>query len=231
MHVSDGLLPTTVCAGGYVVAAGVTAVSLRWIHDRDVPRIALMTSAFFAVSLIHLRIGAASVHLLLHGLVGVVVGRAAMLPIVVGLVLQALLFGHGGITTIGVNAVMLGLPALLAGCVVRSSLVGLGDSPRFGATPPRTPRPVLGGFAAGSGAVLLSLLMFLGVGLTADHVFFRAIGLLVIAHLPLAVIEGLITASAVAFLAKVKPEIFHASYAVCVRAPGDVDERSHRAGP
>ena len=33
--------------------------------------------------------------------------------IFLGLILQAILFQHGGITTIGVNSVMMGLPALL----------------------------------------------------------------------------------------------------------------------
>lgn len=182
-----------------------------------------MASAFFAVSLLHLRVGVASVHLLLHGLVGTVVGRTAMIPIAIGLVLQALLFGHGGITTIGVNAVMLGAPAVLAGWLVRASCVGLGDKAgsRVGAY--GRWRPAVAGFGAGFGAVLLSLLIFLGVGLTADPVFFRAIGVLVAAHMPLAVIEGLITGSAVALLVKVKPEVFHAPARLGIGGPGAVD--------
>ena len=106
MHISDGLLPGVVCAGGFFLAGGATAVGLRRVRDRDVPRLALVTSVFFAASLMHVRVGGTSVHLLLHGLTGAIAGRATMIPIVIGVMLQALLFGHGGVTTIGVNAVI-----------------------------------------------------------------------------------------------------------------------------
>ena len=203
MHISDGLLPASVCAGGYIIAGAATIVSLRRIHDRDIPRLALMTSAFFAASLIHVKLGAASVHLLLSGLVGAVVGPAAMVPIFVGLIMQALLFGHGGVTTIGVNAVVLGIPALLAGWCVRRWRTSA-DACSIA----RMPRPALTGFLAGFGAVIMSLVLFVAVGLTADRVFFTAITVFVAAHLPLAAFEGLVTAAAVRFLATVKPEVF-----------------------
>jgi len=233
MHISDGLLPVSVCAGGYVIGSVATVLSLRRVGDRDVPRLALMTSAFFAASLIHLKLGVTSVHPLLHGLVGAVVGPGAMVPIVVGIIMQALLFGHGGVTTIGVNAVMIGLPALLAGWCVRKWGVGsyggcrcpAPDTKKEGRSgieslspilhlPPlhakRMVRPALMGFVAGFGAMILSLLIFLAAGLTADEVFFKAIGWFLLAHVPLAVIEGLITAAAVGFLVRVKPEVFDA---------------------
>ncbi|UCF33050.1 MAG: cobalt transporter CbiM [Phycisphaerales bacterium] len=205
MHISDGLLPSYVCAGGYLVGGLATMVSLRRVTDREVPRLALMTSAFFAASLLHVNVGVTSVHLLLTGLVGVVAGPGAMVPIVVGLILQALLFGHGGVTTIGVNAIVLGFPALMAGWMVRTWGVKE-DGRRLVAST----RSAAVGFAAGFSAIILSLLLFLAVGLTADPAFFTAIGVFVLGHLPLAVVEGLVTAAAVGFLAKVKPEVlFH----------------------
>jgi cobalt/nickel transport system permease protein len=237
MHISDGLLPGSVCLGGYVVTAGLTAWSLRQVSDRDVPRLAIMTSTFFAASLIHLRLGVTSVHLLLHGLVGAVVGPAAFIPIVVGLILQALLFGHGGVTTIGINALVLGLPAMASGWFVRRfgvRQVRFGDRPAGSArrnapgslpdleaatrankllrTVPASiaaPRIGLIAFLAGAGAMLASLALFLLVGLTADPAFFTAIGLFLAGHVPLAVLEGAVTSAAVGFLAKVKPEVFH----------------------
>ena len=205
MHISDGLLPASVCAGGYVIAGAATVISLRRIHDREIPGLALMTSTFFAASLIHVRLGPTSVHLLLHGLVGAVAGRGAMIPIVVGLIMQSLLFAHGGVTTIGVNAVMIGLPALAAGwCVRRWGARGVGRKVTA------MTRPAVVGFLAGAGAIILSLGVFLLVGLTADRVFFSAIRVFLLAHLPLALIEGLVTAAAVGFLVKVKPEVFDA---------------------
>jgi cobalt/nickel transport system permease protein len=87
------------------------------VRDEEIPRIALMTAAFFVASLIHIRVGPTSVHLLLNGLVGVVLGRRAGLAIPLGLFLQAALLGHGGFTSLGVNACVMTAPALAAGAV------------------------------------------------------------------------------------------------------------------
>src|SRR5262249_45378978 len=46
-------------------------------------------------------------------------GWRAALAIPVGLFLQAALFGHGAFSTLGVNAVVMGLPALAAGGLFR----------------------------------------------------------------------------------------------------------------
>ena len=215
MHVSDGLLPPVVWGAGYVGAAALTVLSLRGLSDREVPRLALLTSVFFTASLLHVRLGGASVHLLLPGVIGMVAGRRAAIPVLIGVVLQSVLFAHGGLTTIGVNTLIMGLPAVLAGAVVRgwSARALPGRADRAGADDARQRRPVAGasvvGFCAGAGAVLLALLLFLAFGLTADAVFFAAIGVFVVAHLPLAVVEGVVAAATLNYLVQVKPEVLY----------------------
>jgi cobalt/nickel transport system permease protein len=114
VHIDDGYLTLPWLAGGFAVA-GLLALLGAWrIRDEEVPRVALMTAAFFVASLMHVSVGPTSVHLLFNGLVGVVLGRRACLAIPVGLFLQAALFHHGGFTTLGVNSVVMTLPALLA---------------------------------------------------------------------------------------------------------------------
>jgi len=205
MHISDGLLPAPVCAAGFVAAGALTWVGLRRAGDRDIPRLALMTSAFFAASLLSIPVGLSRVHLLLNGLVGAVAGPAAMIPITIGIALQALLFAHGGVTTIGVNAVVMGIPALLAGWLLRK-----GGLHRVAARRASPPKAGAAGFLAGTGATIVSLCLFMLVGLTADRSFFAAIGAFLIAHAPLALVEGLVTSAAVTFLVRVKPEVFDA---------------------
>src|SRR5579884_1911996 len=115
VHISDGVLTIPWLTGGFIVAGLLALVAAFRVRDEEIPRIALLTAAFFVASLIHVRLGPTSVHLLLNGLVGVVLGRRAALAIPVGLALQAALLGHGGFTALGVNAVVLTAPALLAG--------------------------------------------------------------------------------------------------------------------
>ena len=96
VHISDGVLADRWWLGGFA-AAGLLALAAAWrIREEEVPKIALLTAAFFVASLLHVRVGPTSVHLLLNGLVGVVLGWRAGLAILVGLALQVALLGHGG---------------------------------------------------------------------------------------------------------------------------------------
>jgi cobalt/nickel transport system permease protein len=119
VHIAD-VLPTAWWVGGYAAAAVLLILNARRLTDAEIPQLALMSAAFFVASLIHVRIGPTSVHLLLNGLVGVVLGRRAVLAIFMGLVLQAVLIGHGGYLSLGVNVCVMTLPAYMSAALVRS---------------------------------------------------------------------------------------------------------------
>jgi cobalt/nickel transport system permease protein len=112
VHISDGILAAPWWLAGLVVT-GILALAGAWrVRDEEIPRIALLTAAFFVASLIHVRIGPTSVHLLLNGLAGVLLGWRAALAIPAAVLLQAVLFGHGGFTTVGINSCIMTIPAL-----------------------------------------------------------------------------------------------------------------------
>jgi cobalt/nickel transport system permease protein len=113
VHLAD-VLPMPWWAAGYGVAALLLFLNARNLSDAEIPRLALLSAVFFVASSIHLPAGPTSVHLLLNGLVGIVLGRRAVLAITVGLVLQAALIGHGGFYSLGVNICNMTLPAYLA---------------------------------------------------------------------------------------------------------------------
>jgi cobalt/nickel transport system permease protein len=114
VHISDGVLAAPWWLGGYAVAAAFIALAVWRIRDDEVPRIALLTAAFFVISLIHVPLGFTSVHLLMNGLVGILLGPRAALAIACSLFLQYWLIGHGGLQTLGVNTCIIALPALFA---------------------------------------------------------------------------------------------------------------------
>src|SRR5262245_51475814 len=159
VHISDGVLSLSVVVLGFAGAALLAAFAAWRVREEEIPRIALLTAAFFVASSIHVKLGpATSVHLLLNGLVGVVLGRRAPLAILVGVALQALLIPHGGLTTIGVNATVEMLPALAAAALFPALRAWL-----RGGTPWR--RPCL----VGAGAFLWGgLLVFAGVALVTN---------------------------------------------------------------
>jgi ABC-type Co2+ transport system permease subunit len=121
VHISDGVLQPPWLLGGVAAAALLVLASLWRLRDDEVPRIALLTAAFFIVSLMHIRVGPTSVHLLFNGLIGVLLGWRAALAIACGLFLQFFYIGHGGVYTLGVNTCVLTLPALGAWLLFRAA--------------------------------------------------------------------------------------------------------------
>lgn len=196
MHISEGVLSGPVLAGGAVISAAGLALGLKSIDYDKLPRVALLSAVFFVASLVHLPVGPSSVHLVLNGLVGIILGWAAFPALFVGLVLQAVLFQFGGLTVLGVNTATMALPAVLC-YYLFAPLMRRGG--RIA--------PPLAAFAAGFCAILVSA-MLTGVSLyLSGEAFLGAAWAIVAANLPGMILEGVVTALAVMFLKKVKPEL------------------------
>ena len=123
VHISDGVLLPSWQLLGAVLAVGLLFHGARRIAEDEVPRLGVLTAAFFVASQIHLPVaGVGSAHLLLNGLMAAVLGRRAVVAIGIGLAMQVLLFGHGGWNTLGVNLVVYTLPTLPVGRLVRAAV-------------------------------------------------------------------------------------------------------------
>jgi cobalt/nickel transport system permease protein len=68
----------------------------------------------------------------------------------------------------------------------------------------------LAAFCSGAGAIILSALLMAASLLFTDEKFMAVAGATVAVHLPVMVIEGLVTAFCIGFLKKVQPELFQA---------------------
>jgi cobalt/nickel transport system permease protein len=115
----------------------------------------------------------------------------------IALFLQALLFGYGGLTTLGLNTFNMALPAIMCYGLFRACA---GINVLKG-------RIFMCGFLAGVGAILLAAVLAGSELLITDSGFRSIVGALFIAHIPVMVIEGFITGSIAAFLMKVRPEM------------------------
>lgn len=209
MHIPDGVLPATVCAAGYATTAATTWYSLRRINQKDdpregVPKASLLTAAFFVASWIHIPVPPTSVHLVLNGLMGAVLGWYAFPAILISLFFQAVMFQHGGLTTLGVNATMMGVPALLAHVVFRLRNTGEQASQL---------QTGIFGFLAGAGGLGVAALVALALLVTTIPAHLDAdverasIYALTVAHIPLMAIEGVFTALVAVFVQQVSPEL------------------------
>ncbi|MGQ9838084.1 MAG: cobalt transporter CbiM [Cyanobacteriota bacterium] len=206
MHISEGILPVPLWLGGYGITALLTGYSLQVSRRgsrlrRQLPKVALLTAASFVVSSLYFPIPPSSVHFLLNGLMGLLLGPLAYPAILVALFFQVVAFGHGGLTTLGINAAIMGIPALLAGGLFRIGcrLLGTGIS----------------AFLAGVVGPGLTVVLLYGVviaGLSgssplAEQAEQLALQALVLTHIPVIVLEGLFTSWVVLFLQRVQPDL------------------------
>lgn len=204
MHIPDGVLSVTphgneVLLAGTAAAAVGTAIGLYRMQHRQVPQVAVLSAAFFVASSIPLPLGPTSVHPLLGGLMGLVLGWAAFPAVLVALALQAVFFSIGGLTTLGLNTLVMGLPAVVCHGLFARAVRHGNQYVVF----------AVGMLAAATAIVLGALLAASALWAAGEH--FRLVGYLVlVCHLPLAVVEGLITGSVVVLVRKVSPELLGA---------------------
>jgi cobalt/nickel transport system permease protein len=162
VHIADGALDWPVLAAGFLGAALLALPGLVRVREEEIPRLALMTAAFFVTSTVSPPLPLhTSVHLLLNGLLGVMLGIRAGLAILVGLLFQYAFLGHGGIGTLGVNTCVLTIPALAT-----AGLFRLLDRPAVSESP------------VGRGALVFAsaFLMFGSLAVTAQAIAERLAG-------------------------------------------------------
>lgn len=199
MHISEGVLSPVILISGALLSGGGVAIGLKRMDFNRIPEVAVLSSAFFVASLIHVPIGPVNAHLVLNGLVGVLLGWIAFPSILVALSLQAVLFQYGGLTTLGVNTFIMAAPAVFVFYLF--SLIIKRGSQKI---------TFFAGFLSGVlGVGLASIFMSLSLLGTGEE-FTNIVKIIIVAHIPVMVVEGLITAFCIAFLKKLKPELVRA---------------------
>ena len=199
MHIAEGVAPGSVAAAGALLAMCGVAAGLRVMKDEQIPRAALVASAIFVASLvIRLPLGPSSVHPVLNGLAGLLLGWAAVPAFLVALFLQALLFQFGGITTLGINTVTMGFPAVACYYLF---------SRRIRECKKRRTAFLLG-LATGVTALTLSFVLWAGALVLSGKELSIIVKLALFPHLAITTIEGVFSGFIVGFLVRVYPRAF-----------------------
>ena len=197
MHIVDGALSDQVVIGGAVATLAGIAYGLKRMDLDRIPQMGMLSATFFIASLIHVPVGPTSLHLILNGLIGLALGWTAFPALFIALLLQAVFFGYGGLVVLGVNTLNIALPAVIMGLSFRHWIQH--SKPKKAA--------VLGGIVGASSVVLTAIMVAGSLALTGDG-FMVAAKLSLISHLPILVVEALVTAAAVHLLVRVKPDFF-----------------------
>ncbi len=176
----------------------------RVLKDRLVPLMATLTALFFAAQMMNYPIiGGTTAHLLGGPILGITLGPyAGMISMTVIVLIQALFFGDGGLTTFGANVWNMGVVGVFIPYLVLLVVV------RF--------RKDIGSllFGAFLGALLGDLLaaVFAGLELGLSTLSFPysvpiAVAAMAINHSVIGVGEGIVTASILGLLLRVRPDL------------------------
>ena len=206
MHVPDGFLSPQTYVPAYALAAGAWAYAARTLRRRLdetlLPRLAVLCALGFVLMSVMLPLpGGTSVHASGIGILAVVFGPwITFAAVSLVLLLQALVFGAGGITVLPVNALAMGLGGSLAACLGYRLLKPLDERAGLFAA---------GWLATAAPAVLIAIVLGIqpAIAHTAEgQPLFFPFGLsvtlpaVVVPHALLGIAEGLLTILVVSFL-------------------------------
>lgn len=200
MHLSDGVVSPSVLFVGTGLAILATAQGLRSLSAERLPLAALMAAALFVAGTIHVPVGIGSVHLVLNGLAGVLLGWVVFPVILVGLILQALLLSFGGFSVLGVNLLILALPGVIARAVLVPWL-------RRG----RLTASSAGGLAAAIAIVGAVALTAAVLAMSAGSAFRSLIVVIAAAQLPVLIVDIVVSALVLGMMTRAVPGLLHSA--------------------
>lgn len=202
MHLSEGVLHAPVLLANAVLAAGGVAIGLRKLEQERLPLTALFAAAFFVAGTIHVPVGIGSVHLILNGMAGLFLGWAVFPAFLIALLLQVLFFSFGGFAVLGVNLCIMAIPAVIAHYLWRARLrpqMSLKDRLFVGIG--------AGVVGVGGAAALASLELMLDGGKSYTDL----VWLLLASHLPVFVLDSVISVGVISLLCKMYPDALNRS--------------------
>jgi len=209
MHMADALISPAVGGTMWGAAAVTIAYCARKVRqeldERKVPLMGVLGAFVFAAQMINFTIPGtgSSGHLGGGLLLAVLLGpHAAFLTIASVLVVQALFFADGGLLALGCNMVNLGLfPAFIAYPFLYRAIAPAGAGQ--GRITAASVAAAVVGLQLGAFAVVLETVLS---GISALP-FSSFVLLMQPIHLAIGVVEGIVTAAVIGFVAKAHPEI------------------------
>lgn len=221
LHIPDGLLPAWLWAGGLALALLLLARGSRAARGRTPQRVAYQGAlGGLMLAAMAIPLGPIEYHLTLAGPVGVLLGGAGAFQVAFVVSAILALMGHGGLTVVGLNALILGAGATVAHRVYR--LVRGRPSPAAALAIGTIAGQAVAG-ALWLGVIWLGMRLGTG-GPPAGAAPDARLGLFAIVSLPLWLL-GIVAESLVAFglgrfLARVQPGLLPPPAAAVAGAPG-----------
>ncbi|MCY1145054.1 energy-coupling factor ABC transporter permease [Actinoplanes sp. Pm04-4] len=211
MHIANGIVDGPVSAVFAVLAVAALAFCVRKarndLDERLAPMAGLVAAFIFAVQMLNFQVlPGVSGHLLGGTLAVILVGPwVGALCVSTVLIVQCLLFADGGLTALGLNITNMALLGTAAGYLLVAGLLRILPKTSFGLAVTAFVASVISVVVASQGFVLEYAL-----GGTTELSLPWVSGTMAGVHVLIGIGEGLIAATTVATVAKVRPDLVYA---------------------
>lgn len=194
MHISDGILNSEIVIATSLIGVALLAYSIKNLKNENIAILSAMSAMFFIASFIHIPLGPTQIHLILIGVIGVLLGSSVFLAVLIALLLQAVLLGYGGLTSLGANLIIMALPAFLIHLIVKNGLLNfLSQKIKY--------------FTIGFLAVFLSTIFLAFILILAKDEYFYVSLTVIAANIPAMLIEGFVTLFLINYVKKAMPQL------------------------
>ena len=202
MHIPDGFIPITQCIIYYIILIVALYFSVRWarsnLDEKRIPLLAVLAAGIFAIMSMNMPIPfGTSGHMVGGALVAIVflAPEAAVLVFTVVLLIQALIFGDGGITALGAN--VLNMAIIGGGVGLYTFKVLKGMIGKYAAS----------GVAAWFATVIAALACAIEMGIAGTFPMNIGIPSMVLYHFFIGIIEAVLTVIVLVALDKFRPDL------------------------
>ncbi|MDE4908390.1 cobalt transporter CbiM [Methanogenium marinum] len=203
MHIPDAFLPLWQSAIYWIVALVFIALALKWakheLSEDKIPLVAVLAAGIFAIQAFNLPVAmGTSGHLVGGALAAIVLGSpyAAVFILTLVLIIQGIIFGDGGITTMGVNILNMGVIGGFVGFYGFQTLKRVGLN-----------RYASAGVAAWLACFIAALAAAVEMAIAGTFPLVPGLIAMGTYHAAIGIIEGIITAAAIYFISTARPDM------------------------
>lgn len=203
MHIPDAFIPIWQGAIYWIIALVFVALALKWAKDEmneeKLPMVAVLAAGIFALQSFNLPVSmGTSGHLVGGALAAIVLGSpfAAIFILTLVLIVQGVLFGDGGITTMGANIINMGVIGGFVGFYTFKGLMAATKS-----------MPVAAFIAAWLACLIPALACAVEMFIAGTFPLTAGLVAMGIYHAIIGFIEGFVTVAAIYLIASVRPDL------------------------
>jgi cobalt/nickel transport system permease protein len=203
MHIPDAFIPIPQGVVYWIIALVFVALALRWakneMSEEKIPIVAVLAAGIFALQSFNLPVSmGTSGHLVGGALAAIVLGSpfAAVFILALVLIVQGVLFGDGGITTMGANIINMGVIGGFTGFYSFRGLMGITRS-----------MPVSAFLAAWLACLIPALAAALEMYVAGTFPLEAGLVAMGIYHAIIGIVEGIVTVGVIYLIMNVRPDL------------------------